>query len=79
MPRRNPKKGLNVHERIILFVLDRAKRPLSQRQVSEKSGMAWRTTNNYMIKLEKAGYVKCKDKRNRLMCEIKKEKKVESF
>ena len=75
MPRRNPEKGLNVYERMILVVLDRAKRPLSQTQVSEKSGMSWKTTKDHMKELVKQGHVKCKDKGNRLMCEIKKSKK----
>ena len=70
MPIRNPKKGFNVHERIILFVLDRARRPLSQRQIAEKSGMAWRTTKTYVSKLEKEGYLSCNKRGRKKMCKI---------
>ena len=79
MPKRNPDKGFNVHERMILVTLDRANRPLSQRQISEKCGMAWRTTNEYITQLEGKGYVHCKPVGNKKMCELKIKSSVDKL
>lgn len=61
-------QGLNPFERTIIDVLERARRPLSVRQISQYGKMHWKTANKYIAKLEKRNKVICKKRGNKKMC-----------
>ena len=68
MARRKKNLGLNPFERTIVNVLERARRPLSVRQISNFGRMNWKTADKYVGYLERSKKISCKRKGNKRMC-----------
>lgn len=68
MAKRKRNQGLNPFERTIIDVLERARRPLSIRQISKSGNMNWKTADKYVSKLEGVRGISCKRKGNKKMC-----------
>ncbi len=68
MAKRKRSQGLNPFERTVIDVLERAKRPLSVRQVSQFGNMNWKTADKHIGELEKRKKISCKKRGNKKMC-----------
>jgi len=74
MARRKP---LTRNSKIILADLFRAKRPLSIKRIAERNGLAWKTANDNIKRLETRKAVKCKRSIRKTSCQITKEARRE--
>ena len=69
MPRRI---RLTRNSKLIIADLFRAKRPLSIKKIAERNGIAWKTANENIKRLERRFIVKCDRTRRKTSCKLTK-------
>lgn len=64
-------KEINNNGIRVLADMIKAKRPLPVGRIAQRTGLSWKTTDNYIKTLEKRGLIECTHGKRRNYCKVK--------